>query len=132
MLRVYLLIFVLGLVGIFGYGAYWYYTDTQNRIAQLRENNAKLEVANQQNQAAIDTLQQQAVANAARMQSLQTELQKAEQYGDELRATLQRHNLTDLARRKPGLIQNRINNASDKLLDEIISDTTPNSSPAPN
>ena len=45
MLRLYLLVFILGFVGSAAYGAYWYYTDTQNRIAQLRENNAKLESA---------------------------------------------------------------------------------------
>lgn len=124
--------FIFAIVGACGYSVYWYYTDTQNRMAQLRENNAKLEVANQQNTNTINTLQKQAIDNAARTQTLQTSLQNAEKYGDELRVTLQKHNLTALARNKPDLIQNRINNASDKLFNEIIADTTTTSTSAPN
>jgi len=39
------MVIVLGIVASVGYGAVWYYNDTQQRIATLRENNAKLEVA---------------------------------------------------------------------------------------
>lgn len=131
MLQVYFFIIIMGLFGSMGYGAYWYYTDSQARIAQLRENNTKLELANKQNQEALENMQEQAEQNAARMQGLQLELQKAERYGDELRSTLQKHNLTQLALRKPGLIQNRINSASDKILDEIMADTTPISNDTP-
>ena len=42
MLKVYALIVVLGLVGGVGYGGYYYYKDTQQRIKTLTENNAKL------------------------------------------------------------------------------------------
>ena len=31
-----------------GYGAYYYYNDTQQRLATLRDNNAKLEVVNKE------------------------------------------------------------------------------------
>ena len=131
MLQVYFLLIIMGLFGSVGYGAYWYYNDTQARITQLRENNTKLELANEQNQETIENMQEQAEQNAARMQTLQADLQKAEKYGDELRSTLQKHNLTQLALRKPGLIQNRINSASDKILDDITADTTPVSNDTP-
>ena len=36
---------------------YWYYTDTQARMAILQENNAKLEIAVQTNEAALESLQ---------------------------------------------------------------------------
>ena len=42
MLRVYMLIIVVGLIGGVVYGAYFYYNDTQHRIKKLQENNAKL------------------------------------------------------------------------------------------
>ena len=56
------------------------------------------------------------------------DLQKAEQYGDELRATLNKHNLTHLANKKPGMIEKRMQDATDKLWDDlesVTSDTTP-------
>jgi uncharacterized coiled-coil protein SlyX len=45
MIKLYALIIILGILGGVGYGAMWYYKDTQARIETLRENNAKLEVA---------------------------------------------------------------------------------------
>ena len=43
MLKIYVLILVLGLVGGSVYGAYYYYKDSQQRIQILTENTAKLE-----------------------------------------------------------------------------------------
>ena len=45
MLKIYMLIVVVGLVGGVVYGGYYYYKDTQSRIQTLTENNAKLETA---------------------------------------------------------------------------------------
>ena len=57
MFRVYILIVVLGLLGGAAYAAKYYYDTTQATIAQLRENNAKLEVANEENQQMKKTAQ---------------------------------------------------------------------------
>jgi len=113
---------MLVLCGVF----YWYYNDTQERIAILNANNAKLETAVQISEASIATLQQDAVRNAELNANLQRDLQTAERYGDELRATLQKHNLTALAQRKPGLIENRMQNATDNLWDDLRGVTDPN------
>jgi hypothetical protein len=58
---------------------------------------------------------------------LNEDLRKAEVYGDELRDTLNKHNLTHLANKKPGLIEKRMQNATDKLWDDLrsITDDTP-------
>ena len=40
-----------------GGGVYWYYNDTQERIAILTENNAKLETAVQTNEEALKSQQ---------------------------------------------------------------------------
>ena len=45
MARFYILLFVLVILGGIGYGAYFIYNDTMQRMATLRDNNAKLEVA---------------------------------------------------------------------------------------
>ena len=56
MIKIYLTLIIIGLLGSFGFGAYWYYNDTQQRIATLRENNAQLEVAVQTASASVDAL----------------------------------------------------------------------------
>ena len=101
----------------------WYYKDTQERMGVLRENAAKLEVAVRANEEALAATQADAARNAALNLELPTKLQVSEKYGDELRATLQKHNLTMLALKKPGLIEKRMNDATKKLLDDITTDT---------
>ena len=102
----------------------WYYKDTQKRIGDLRENAAKLEVSVRANEAALEQAQANAARSAELSQKLQAYLQKAEQYSDELRKTLGKHNLTMLALKKPGLIEQRMNDATQKLFDDITADTT--------
>jgi len=123
MIRLYVMIAVIGIVGGALYGAKYYYDTTQATIATLRENNAKLETANQINQETIQKQQQDAVRLSELNNELTIELQRAEQYGDELRATLNKHNLTHLANKKPGLIEQRMQNATDKLWDDLESIT---------
>ena len=126
MFRVYILIVVLGLLGGAAYAAKYYYDTTQATIAQLRENNAKLEVANEENQQTIAKMQEDNVRLNALTDQLNTDLRKAEEYGDELRNTLNKHDLTHLANKKPGLIEKRMQNATDKLWDDLESITGDN------
>ena len=127
MIKLYGIIIIVGILGGVAYGAKYYYDTTQNTIAQLRDNNAKLEVANETNQATIKKMGQ----DTARLNELNSELnmnlRKSEKYGDELRNTLNKHNLTHLANKKPGLIEKRMQNATDKLWDDLrsITDDTP-------
>ena len=58
MLKIYILVAVVGLVGGVVYGGYYYYKDTQSRIQTLTENNSKLEVATQQQEQTIFKLAQ--------------------------------------------------------------------------
>ena len=124
MIKVYAIIVVIGLLGGVVYGAKYYYDTTQNTIAQLRDNNAKLEVANETNQATIRQMDVDNEVLNALTDQLSLDLQKAEQYGDELRHTLNKHNLTHLANKKPGMIEKRMQNATDKLWNELKSITS--------
>ena len=126
MFRVYALVVVVGLVGGAVWGGYTYYKDTQQRILTLTQNNAKLKSANETNNATIDQLQQNAVALNKLIDDLGTDLKKAEEYGDELRDTLRKHNLTHLANKKPGMIEKRMQDATDKLWDDLESVTGDN------
>jgi hypothetical protein len=116
---------VMTVIATAGMG-YLYVQKLQSDLQTARENVAKMEVAVQISEDSIATLQADVVRNAELSATLQRELQKSEQYGDELRATLQKHNLTALAQKKPGLIENRMQNATDSLWDDLRSITDPN------
>ena len=121
MLKIYMLIIVLGLVGGVVYGGWYYYKDTQARIATLTENSAKLEVAAQTQKQTIDTL----VADAKKYEKLNSELhiklESANDYKNTLLGKLRKHNLTRLSAQKPALIEKKINNASKRLLESFES-----------
>ena len=125
MLRIYILIVVLGLVGGVVYGGYYYYKDTQARIQTLTENSAKLEQATQTQKQTIDTLIADAEKFAKLNSELQLELVRANDYKNELIGKLRRHDLTRLSQQKPGLIEKRINNGTKKLFESFESITTP-------
>ena len=94
MLRVYIMIaIVMAMAGV-GYAAKYYYDTTQNTIATLRDNNAKLEVAVDTAQASVESLQGDMVKLGNLNRSLQQDLQRAEQYGDELRQKLRNRRLS--------------------------------------
>jgi len=125
MLKIYMLIAILGLVGGVVYGGYYYYKDSQARIQILTENSVKLEQAAQTQKQTIDTL----IADAEKFAKLNSELQikltKANDYKNELIGKLRKHNLTRLSQQKPGLIEKRVNDGTKKLLDDFKSLTTP-------
>ena len=123
MLRMYMLIIVVGLVGGVVYGAYAYYHDTQQRIKTLQENNAKLETVAKANELTINSLQESQEKFATLNNELQTKLNLALNYGDDLRKKLHKHDLTRLSIKKPGLIEKRINDGTNKLFDSIESVT---------
>ena len=126
MFRLYAFLAVVGIVGVVLFGAWYEYRDMQQRIATLRENNAKLETVAKANAEALE----QVTAFAAQMESqnleLQQNLQKAEAYKDELLSKFQKHDLTKLSLRKPGLMEGRINSATKKVFDDIESLTAIN------
>ena len=121
MLKIYMLIIVVGLLGGVVYGAYAYYQDTQQIIATLQQNNAKLETVAKTNELTINSLQESQEKFATLNKDLQMKLDKAEEYGDDLRKKLHKHDLTRLSIKKPGLIEKRINNGTKKLFERIES-----------
>ena len=71
MLKIYILIAVVGLVGGVVYGGYYYYKDTQSRIQTLTENNAKIMAAKAVQDQTIETL----IADREKFDKLNKELQ---------------------------------------------------------
>ena len=123
MIKIYALIIVLVVLSGVGYGALSYYNDTQERIATLRDNNAKLEVANKSKEEALKTIQSNVEKTNKLNKELQGRLQNAEVYQDELRKKLQKHDLTRLSEKKPGLVEKKINEGTQKLFNDFESIT---------
>ncbi len=121
MFRLYAMLAVVGIVGVVLFGAWYEYRDMQQRIATLRENNAKLETVAKANAEALEEVTAFANQMEASNLELQANLQKAEAYKDDLLSKFQKHNLTKLSLRKPGLIEGRINNATKQVFDDIES-----------
>jgi len=121
MLKVYILIVVLGLVGGVVYGGWYYYKDTQARIQTLTENSAKLEIAASTQKNTIDTLMADAKKYAELNSQLQTKLEKANDYKNTLIGKLRKHNLAKLSMQKPGLVEKKINNGTQRLLESFES-----------
>ena len=121
MLKIYILIAVVGLVGGVVYGGYYYYKDTQSRIQTLTENNAKLETAKAIQDQTIDTL----IADREKFDKLNKELQvkldKANDYKNTLIDKLRKHDLAKLSLKKPGLVEKKINNGSKNLFRSLES-----------
>ena len=130
MLKIYMLIVVVGLVGGEVYAGYYYYKDTQSRIQTLTENNAKLETAKAIQDQTIETL----IADREKFDKLNKELQvrldKANDYKNTLIDKLRKHDLSKLSLKKPGLVEKKINNGTKKLFRslESLTGATP---PAP-
>jgi len=123
MLKVYALIAIVGVLGIAGYGAKYYYDTTQATIATLRDNNAKLEVAVQISEQSIETLQQDMAKFQELNSQLQKDLQAAEAYGDELQNKLNRLDLVQDALRDAKKLEGKMNGATANLWRDIIEDT---------
>ena len=105
-------------------GGLFYVKQLQSNLEIARLNNAKLESAVETSEASIATLKADNARLNVLSDQLNADLTKSEQYGDELRATLNKHNLTHLANKKPGLIEARTQNATDKLWDDLESITS--------
>ena len=123
MLKIYILIVVMGLVGGVVYGGWYYYKDTQARIQILTVNSAKLEVATQQQEMTINTLVEDAEKFRELNKELNTKLESANDYKNELIAKLRKHDLSRLSQQKPGLVEKRINNGTKKLFESFESIT---------
>ena len=129
MFKIYGLILIIGIVGAIGFGAKYYYDTTQNKIAILQDSNAKLELVAETNQNTINQLQADNEKMSKLSSELQLELAEATKYKDELINKLQKHDLTRLSLKKPGLIEKRINNGTKKLFESsesLTGNTTTN------
>ena len=111
---------------ILAFGGYWWMAE--RIIERLTENNAALTIAATTNQETIEQMDLDNRAFQLANDELKIKLQASEEYGDALQEKLRTHDLTMLTLRRPGLIETRVNNATQKLFEDFESSTatTPN------
>ena len=128
------LIKMLPLLAVVGAGAYGYHTleigKRETAIAQLEKNNVVLKENSARLETALETetaSREQAEKNlkvqleaVGKLTEANTEMQ-AEM--DDYLSIFKRHDLTKLAREKPGLIEPRINNGTKKVFEQIEKDS---------
>ena len=87
MLKLYAFLFIVAILSGVGYGAYYYYNDTQTRIATLRENNAKLKTVNKQVTVEFEQYRNNVKEE---IENFKEELKKQQELNNELNTNLKK------------------------------------------
>ena len=109
MIRVYIMIVVIGLVGGVVYGGYAYYKSTQQRIATLTSNNAKLEVAVKSKDEALNFMTSNFEKQSKLNKELSGKLADAEKENTVIRDKLAKSNLISDSIANPKVMEQKIN-----------------------
>ena len=110
---------LIGIILILGLGGYWLYNENQT----LSANNMKLEAAVIEQQAAMEALRESYEKQGKALMNMSRKNAEIEAEKAEYLAIFSRHILDMLAIKKPGLMENRFNNASDAVMEGIEDDT---------
>ena len=124
MLKVYGLLIILGLLAGVGYGAYFYYNDTQQRIATLRSNNANLESSNKSLQVKITTMEKNIKKQIELTNDLNKSLEEAKLANTVIKDLLAQTDLVKNSLQDPKASEARINEKVDSFFKSIESATS--------
>ena len=92
---------------------YWYYNDTQERMAILQENNAKLEIAVETNEAALESLEASYASAQNELSSLNEAYTSIRRQNQELADKLQQIDLTAAAIANAAGIERAVNRGTE-------------------
>ena len=109
MARFYILLFVLVILGGIGYGAYFIYNDTMQRMATLRDNNAKLKVAVKAKDATIKSLKENMEKQIKLTKDLNNKLSIAEENNKKISEILAKTDIVKNSIADPVKTEKRIN-----------------------
>ena len=119
-------IILAGLLVITVAGSAWYIDYQADQITTLKGNQIVLETEIQkQNESIVRYLEQQK-NQQVQLDQLESEKRAAMEDVNRLRKTFANHDLDKLALAKPGLIENRINKASARVMATLEKITNPN------
>lgn len=111
--------FFIGLILVLGLGCWWLYSENET----LKANNVKLEYAVEEQKQTIATIKENYEKQGQALMNMTKENALIEQEKAEYLQIFSRHNLDVLALKKPGMIELRMNNASEKVMEGIEDDT---------
>ena len=111
--------FFIGLILVLGLGCWWLYNENET----LKANNVKLEYAVEEQKQTINTIKEQYEKQGAALMNMTKENALIEKEKAEYLEIFSRHNLDVLALKKPGMIELRMNNASEAVMEGIEDDT---------
>ena len=109
MARFYILLFVLVILAGIGYGAYFIYNDTMQRMATLRDNNAKLEVAVKAKDVTIKSLKENMEKQIKLTKDLNDKLSIAEENNKKISEILAKTDIVKNTINDPVKTEKRIN-----------------------
>jgi len=123
MLKLYIMLFVIGLIGSVGLAGYATWNNMQAKIEILKENNTKLEVAVETQTATISNMETNIKRVNTDLDTVNKELRRTRTRNKVLLKKIQQHDIGMLGEAKPDLVERVVNNASEKALRcfEIIS-----------
>ena len=109
MARLYIFLFVLAILAGIGYGAYFIYNDTMQRMATLRDNNAKLEVAVKAKDSTIKSLKENMEKQIKLTQDLNNKLSVAEENNKKISKILAETDIVKNSIADPAASEKKIN-----------------------
>ena len=124
MAKIYLFLLIMGILGGIGYTGYSYYMWSQETIGTLRENNVKLKSAAETLQNTVDRMTADIKKNEELNKNLSKRLQQSQEHLDKLRGVFAKIDLTMEALTNAQGLEDRVNNAVEKLINRIENETT--------
>ena len=121
--RIYGLLIVLALLVGVGYGAYFYYNDTQQRIGILRTNNANLESSNKSLEVKITAMENNIKKQIELTNDLNKDLEEAKKANTVIKDLLAQTDLVKNSLADPKASEARINDKVDSFFNSIESAT---------
>lgn len=100
-----------------------YYKHTQDQLLVMAADKAKLDAAVQEQQLAIAAIQTQYKQQTTSLMNLASANSSLSAEKDALSNKLMKHDLEELSRRKPALVETRINNGTKDLFSSFMSIT---------
>jgi predicted PurR-regulated permease PerM len=100
-----------------------YYKITSAQLEEMRNLNAALTLADQEQKQTIQALQDNIKLQTEALLTQQKQSQEIQQEMNRYLDIFKRHDLSKLARAKPGLIEPRVNKATKEVFDALESDS---------
>ena len=111
--------FFISIILVLGLSTWWLYSTNQT----LKENQIKLEAAVEEQKQAMEIMKEQYEKQGKALMNMSRQNAQIEQEKAEYLAIFSRHNLDLLALKKPGLMENRFNKASEAVMEGLEDDT---------